>query len=106
MSDHKTTNIEEETNSTSGEHIESQKANLPLRLPEPGREAKTLDVGSGQSVTLDHLGPMVVNTDGTLSRINNWNQMTDAERQSTLRVLGRRNKARLEALKNREEKKA
>lgn len=51
---------------------------------------------------LDHLGPMVVNVDGTLSRISNWDAMADVERENTLRVIGRRNKARLEVLKGKE----
>lgn len=48
---------------------------------------------------LDALGPMVVNHDGTLSRIENWDQMSEIEQQNTLRVLNKRNKARLAALR-------
>ncbi|KLU91517.1 hypothetical protein MAPG_10035 [Magnaporthiopsis poae ATCC 64411] len=78
-------------------------AKLPA-LPEPGSSsnddngspAQQLDLSAGQgSVTLDHLGPMVVNRDGTMSRIANWGEMSDIERQNTLRVLGRRNQLRL-----------
>jgi hypothetical protein len=47
---------------------------------------------------LDHLGPLVVNKDGTLSRIGNWAEMSEIERQNTLRVLGKRNMLRREAL--------
>ncbi|KAJ3289993.1 hypothetical protein HDU76_007451 [Blyttiomyces sp. JEL0837] len=50
-------------------------------------------------VKLDALGPVVVNEDGTLSRITNWDKMTDGERTNTLRVLNKRNKARLERLR-------
>ncbi|KAF2439337.1 hypothetical protein P171DRAFT_338229, partial [Karstenula rhodostoma CBS 690.94] len=50
-------------------------------------------------VKLDHLGPMVVNRDGTLSRIGNWEQMTEMERRNTLRVLGKRNQLRLDTLR-------
>lgn len=49
---------------------------------------------------LDHLGPLVVNQDGTLSRIANWSEMTEGERDNTLRVLGKRNQARLRALQS------
>ena len=55
--------------------------------------------GGGSTAKLDHLGPMVVNTDGTLARITNWEHMTEGEKQATLRVLGKRNKQRLETLK-------
>jgi hypothetical protein len=38
---------------------------------------------------------MVVNRDGTLSRVANWGEMTPHERAATLRVLGKRNQLRL-----------
>ncbi|KAF2258336.1 hypothetical protein CC78DRAFT_479039 [Lojkania enalia] len=59
-------------------------------------------MSSGSAVKLDHLGPMVVNRDGTLSRIANWEHMTEIERQNTLRILGKRNQLRMEALKGEE----
>ncbi|KAH8428855.1 uncharacterized protein LDX57_006532 [Aspergillus melleus] len=76
----------------------------PLALPDASSadsHTPKLDVsGNGDStVTLDHLGPMVVNQDGSLSRITNWAQMTDIEKKNTLRVLGKRNKLRLDAVK-------
>jgi len=49
----------------------------------------------GSSIKLDDLGPMVVNSDGTLSRIANWSNMTEVEQARTLRVLSARNKVRL-----------
>ena len=74
----------------------------PLALPEvaSNNEARQLDLsGDGTSVSLDHLGPMVVNQDGTISRITNWEKMTEGEQRSTMRIIGKRNKQRLEALK-------
>ncbi|KAH7872642.1 uncharacterized protein C8R40DRAFT_1173393 [Lentinula edodes] len=84
-------------------------------LPAPPDAAtKNLEVGSGQKVLLDELGPMVVNSNGTLSRIaskstdssdlrdtttssTHWSTMTEAEQKRTLRVLGSRNQLRLAA---------
>ncbi|SPO00494.1 uncharacterized protein DNG_03242 [Cephalotrichum gorgonifer] len=78
----------------------------PLPLPEPGQnqngEGATtkLDVsGDGTTVKLDHLGPLVVNKDGTLSRIGNWVEMNDIERKNTLRILAKRNQLRLTDLR-------
>ncbi|KAF2108131.1 hypothetical protein BDV96DRAFT_587820 [Lophiotrema nucula] len=78
-----------------------------LPLPEPSTEssAAKLDVSSGQGVKLDHLGPMVVNKDGTLSRIANWEHMTEIEKRNTVRILGKRNMLRIEALEKDEEEK-
>ncbi|KAL1977995.1 hypothetical protein VTN31DRAFT_854 [Thermomyces dupontii] len=76
----------------------------PKQLPalpsvEDATGAKKLDVSSGGSVALDELGPLVVNQDGTVSRIANWDKMTEIEKRNTLRVLGKRNRERMEALK-------
>lgn len=72
---------------------------LPLPAP-PTDQTQQLDVsGGGGSIKLDHLGPLVVNQDGTLSRIANWEHMTEIERRNTLRVLGKRNQLRMAALK-------
>lgn len=51
---------------------------------------------------MDHLGPLVVNKDGSLSRISNWEQMTETEQKNTLRILGKRNQLRTEDLKVKE----
>jgi len=53
-----------------------------------------LAVGSQKPVALDHLGPIVVNKDGTLSRITNWEQMTDQEKSGTMKMLAKRNAQR------------
>lgn len=90
------------------EETSKQSSQEHLYLPSTESSGETpqtplrLDLGAegGSTVTLDHLGPMVVNVDGTLSRIGNWEQMTEIERKNTLRILGKRNKQRLEALKN------
>lgn len=72
----------------------------PLALPEAPSNATQLDMSNGgTTVSLDHLGPMVVNVDGTMSRISNWDKMAEIEKTATLRIIGKRNKQRLEALK-------
>ncbi|EGR52334.1 uncharacterized protein TRIREDRAFT_102830 [Trichoderma reesei QM6a] len=71
-----------------------------LPAPTPDDNVQTLDVsGSGSTVKLDALGPLVVNADGTMSRIANWDKMAPIERENTLRILGKRNQERLAALR-------
>ncbi|KIW06334.1 uncharacterized protein PV09_02797 [Verruconis gallopava] len=63
-------------------------------------QATKLDASSGYGTArFDALGPVVVNVDGTLSRITNWDKMADIERKNTLRILAKRNKERLDSLK-------
>lgn len=42
---------------------------------------------------------MVVNVDGTMSRISNWDKMVDIEKKNTLRIIAKRNRERLDALR-------
>ncbi|PWN53745.1 hypothetical protein IE53DRAFT_112630 [Violaceomyces palustris] len=73
----------------------------PLALPAPPMDKEsgtTLEVG-GQSIALDRLGPMIVNSDGTISRIHNWDQLSEHERKTSLRLLAKRNKLRMDALR-------
>lgn len=77
----------------------------PLALPEVAHNSTQLDMSSGSTtVKLDHLGPMVVGTDGTLSRITNWEGMTEGEKKATLRIIGKRNQERLKVLRANEVK--
>ncbi|KAG9736032.1 hypothetical protein KCU73_g10356, partial [Aureobasidium melanogenum] len=78
---------------------QQDKRDRPLGLPEPPAGGIQLDVNSGEGVALDHLGPMVVNKDGTISKITNWDKMAEIEKKNTLRILQKRNKQRLDALK-------
>jgi hypothetical protein len=71
---------------------------LALPAPEDASTSVTLDVSTGQPVVLDHLGPVVVNTDGTLARIANWPEMSEHEQKVSLRRIAKRNVERLQAL--------
>ncbi|EXJ53614.1 uncharacterized protein A1O5_13181 [Cladophialophora psammophila CBS 110553] len=67
----------------------------PLALLAP-QDAASSTTEPSQTLKLDALGPVVINSDGTLSRIDNWAQMTEMERERTLRILGKRNQLRRE----------
>eukprot|EP01031_Cornospumella_fuschlensis_P038306 gene38306-46549_t len=55
----------------------------------------------GESVAMDELGPIIINPDGTTRRITNWNTLSKQEQMNSWRVIGERNKKRVEALKRR-----
>ena len=79
---------------------------LALPAPEDASTSVTLDVSTGESVTLDHMGPVVVNTDGTLSRITNWHRMSDEEQSVAKRKIAKRNVERLKVFAARGELKS
>ncbi|CAO3626572.1 unnamed protein product [Cunninghamella echinulata] len=69
-----------------------------LALPATAEETVE-KVDANDSYKLKELGPVVVNEDGTLSRINNWKEMNDIEKANVNRILLKRNRQRLEKLK-------
>ncbi|KAI0865281.1 hypothetical protein F4860DRAFT_460835 [Xylaria cubensis] len=94
-----TTETKSETNNGTQPESETSSSSAPLpALPAADGATSTLEVG-GAALRLDHLGPLVVNEDGTLSRIANWEKMADIERENTLRILGKRNQVRLAKLR-------
>lgn len=85
---------------------EMPKAGEIPALPDKGGEATTgteeertqvLTV-DGEKVKLDKLGPVVLNTDGSMSRITNWHTMTEAEQANTWRIISKRNEKRRKEL--------
>lgn len=82
------------TNSTNDAN---SKPSVPLGLPAPSDVPSSEE--SNNVIKLDHLGPMIVNSDGTISRISNWQNMSEIERERSLRLLVKRNNARMETLK-------
>ncbi|PHH75782.1 hypothetical protein CDD80_2065 [Ophiocordyceps camponoti-rufipedis] len=84
--------------SAAGTSTAPASSTAPAALPAPGDDQTATPLPVGGEVKLDHLGPLVVNEDGTMSRIANWTEMTDVEKENTVRILGKRNKLRLAAL--------
>ncbi|KAG8894514.1 hypothetical protein FRC00_008849 [Tulasnella sp. 408] len=72
---------------TPGESPEGQQPLLPRPDEMPAEDAAILD----EEAQLERLGPIIVNSDGTLSRIDNWKDMTKAEKAMTLKRLRKRN---------------
>ena len=65
-------------------------------------ELRTVEMG-GQTLTLDELGPIVIQEDGRLGRLSNWQEMTEGEQQMTLKFVAKRNAQRRGALLQRQQ---
>ncbi|KAG2126253.1 uncharacterized protein EDB93DRAFT_1097176 [Suillus bovinus] len=63
-----------------------------LMAPSANHDAEQVTMGFSEAIKLDALGPMVVNSDGTLSRIANWEKMSKEEKDRTIRVVAARNR--------------
>lgn len=62
----------------------------------PACDKSTNDVK--HNIKLENLGPIIINTDGTLGRIPNWADMPIDEQTKAIRLVSARNKKRLCAL--------
>ncbi|KAF9187437.1 hypothetical protein BGZ51_001284 [Haplosporangium sp. Z 767] len=90
----------EGTGSQSEQHQqEDHKPLLTLPAPEDvTKNVNQLEV-NGKDIKLDILGPVVVNEDGTMSRIDNWSEMAEIEKANVRRILLKRNAQRLSRLR-------
>lgn len=82
----------------------NQIVSIPNSSSDDDSEEKTtstpITVRSTQDseATLAMLGPIVLNADGTMSRISNWKDMTPREQESAKRLVTRRNETRRQVL--------
>jgi len=63
-----------------------------------GENVPKIDISTGQTLGMENLGPIIVNVDGSLSRIGNWGNMTENEKETAKRLIGARNIRRLTQL--------
>eukprot|EP00754_Rhynchopus_humris_P042987 Rhum_TRINITY_DN2901_c0_g1::Rhum_TRINITY_DN2901_c0_g1_i1::g.8792::m.8792 len=57
----------------------------------------------GRKMKLDHMGPLVIQKDGTTKRVTNWHKMTKGEQEAAYDRITRRNRERLDSLKKKQE---
>lgn len=65
-----------------------------LNPPATGNEDSTEVNGC----KIDALGPIILNSDGSMGRISNWTLYTDSEKEQAMRLIAARNKRRKAAL--------
>lgn len=70
-----------------------------LMLP-PIRENGEISrqINLGEKISLEELGPIIINADGTTRRITNWSTLNKSEQEQSWRLISARNLKRLKAL--------
>lgn len=76
--------------------MESEVLLLPAAADDSS-SVRRLSLGETQS--LEELGPIIINADGTTRRISNWDSLSKDEQESSWRVIRARNNKRLTKLK-------
>jgi len=77
---------------------ETEDAELLPQLPAADPNADIPKIKLGETIRFEEYGPIILNTDGTARRIDNWNELTDKEKEVTWRRISKRNEGRRQAL--------
>ena len=78
---------------------------IPLLLPAGDESNENVtSIKLGETISFAELGPIILNTDGTTRRIDNWNALTKQEQETTWRRIQKRNAERREKLLSEQEK--
>lgn len=80
----------ETTNDESGKEIP--------QLPEADPDSDIPSIKLGETISFEEMGPVIINSDGTTRRIENWDTLTDHEKKVTWRRISKRNEERRKAL--------
>ncbi len=72
---------------------------VPLLLPASDDNNENItSIRLGETISFAELGPIILNTDGTIRRIDNWKTLTKQEQETTWRRIQKRNAQRREQL--------
>lgn len=69
-----------------------------LQLPASDPDANVPSLKVGESLKLESVGPVIINSDGTTRTIANWDTLTEREKEVTWRRIKKRNAERREVL--------
>ena len=91
---------------TRGEELASNPTDPPdipseiLMLPSSVGESSEISrqITLGETISLEELGPIIINADGTTRRITNWSTLNKNEQENSWRVISARNLKRLKVL--------
>jgi hypothetical protein len=88
--------------STSDASATDNKKEVP-QLPPPDPESDLPSIKLGETISFEQFGPMILNTDGSIRRIANWDILTEHEKEVSWRRISKRNEERRQVLLKRQE---
>jgi hypothetical protein len=74
----------------------SELPQLPPPDPEADKNIPTIKLG--ETIRFEEFGPIILNTDGSTRRIENWDTLTEKEKEVTWRRISKRNEERRKVL--------
>jgi hypothetical protein len=75
---------------------------VPQLLPaDPESNLRTIQLG--ETITFEQFGPIILNTDGSIRRIANWDNLSEHEKEVSWRRISKRNEERRQLLLKQQE---
>jgi hypothetical protein len=72
-----------------------------LKPADPGKDIPTIQLG--ETISFEQFGPMILNMDGSIRRIANWDTLSEHEKEVSWRRISKRNEERRQVLLKRQE---
>jgi hypothetical protein len=72
------------------------------QLSESAPDSKAPRIKLGETIRFEEIGPVIINTDGTTRVIENWDELTDREKEVTWKRISKRNQERRKVLEKQE----
>jgi hypothetical protein len=88
-------NVSPQTDKEASEVSDSDIPLLPMGDPDDGSIPR---IQLGDTIRFEELGPIIINADGTTRRIENWQELSEREKQVTWRRISQRNEQRRKVL--------
>jgi len=67
---------------------------IPQLPPPDPNDSKIPSIKLGETISFEQWGPIILNTDGTIRRIANWDTLTEKEKEVSWRRISKRNEER------------
>jgi hypothetical protein len=86
-------------NGAAADALAASGSNDVPKLPPPDLNSKDVPtIRLGETIRFEEWGPIILNSDGSTRRIDNWDQLTEHEKQVTWRRISKRNEERRKVL--------
>lgn len=88
----------ENNSADASDEVSGSETSVPLLGMCDESDSSIPTIKMGEVISLEEMGPIILNTDGTTRRIDNWDTMTKSEQEVAWRRISKRNKKRKEIL--------
>ena len=105
-SPHVTASANQGAASSSSDSHDQEQSTVPLLGASTSDDPSIPRIQLGETISFDHMGPVIINSDGTTRTIDNWKELSPQEQQTAWRRIAKRNEQRRAALLQQEQEHA